>query len=73
MSTSNLKPEQKTNAYLATGPLILADGDLASQDLSLFSVATGRIAGSIQMCQGNGVEGVLLSYQIAGQPLVTVG
>jgi len=56
-----------TNAYLASASLPLAEGDLVTQDLVLSAVPTGRIAGTIQMYQGNGVEAVLLSYHIPGK------
>jgi hypothetical protein len=68
VSIGQIWTEQRhwTSAYLASGALALTDGGLASEDLSLSTVPTGRIAGSVQMYAGNGVEGILFSYHIPG-------
>ncbi len=55
-----------TTAFLASKPLSLASGDAPTVDLALAEVSTGQIGGTVQMYNGNAVEGVDFTYRLTG-------
>jgi hypothetical protein len=62
------------SAFLATTSLSLSHGATISQDLTLFPIATGQIAGFVQMYEGNSVSAVQFSYRLSdGEGMLDLG